>query len=75
MARPPRDPKAPLFGAREILLSLGQGVVVLVIVLLVLGVALQGRENDATARALTFTTLVLGLLSLIPSIAPGPEIF
>jgi Ca2+-transporting ATPase len=65
MARPPRDPKAPLFGAREILLSLGQGVVVLVIVLLVLGVALQGRENDATARALTFTTLVLGLLSLI----------
>ena len=65
MARPPRDPKAPLFGVRDILLSLGQGAVVLIIVLLVLGVALHGRENDATARALTFTTLVFGLLSLI----------
>jgi len=65
MARPPRDPKAPLFGMRDILLSLGQGAVVLIVVLLVLGVALHDRASDATARALTFTTLVFGLLSLI----------
>jgi Ca2+-transporting ATPase len=65
MARPPRDPKAPLFGVREILLSLGQGAVVLTSVLFVLGLALYSREGDSTARALTFTTLVFGLLSLI----------
>jgi P-type Ca2+ transporter type 2C len=36
-----------------------------VTVLIVLGVALQGRESDATARTLTFTSLVVGLLGLI----------
>ena len=35
------------------------------LVLIVLGVALQGRESDATARTLTFTSLVVGLLGLI----------
>jgi Ca2+-transporting ATPase len=36
-----------------------------VTVLIVLGVALQGRESDATARTLTFASLVVGLLGLI----------
>ena len=65
MERPPRDPKAPLFGGHDIFLSLLQGAVVLMTVLLILGVALYRGQSDAQARALTFTTLVFGLLSLI----------
>jgi Ca2+-transporting ATPase len=65
MARPPRDPDAPLFNKRDVLFSLLQGAVVLMIVLFIFGISLQRGETDAQARALTFTTLVLGVLSLI----------
>lgn len=65
MARPPRDPKAPLFGKRDITFSLLQGCVVLLTVMLVFGIALYRVQSDAYARALTFTTLVIGMLGLI----------
>jgi Ca2+-transporting ATPase len=65
MARPPRDPNAPLFSARNVFLSLLQGAVVLIIVLFTLGISVQRGQTDAQARALTFGTLVLGVLSLI----------
>jgi len=65
MDRPPREPDTPLLGGRDIFFSLLQGGVVLSIVLLIFGVALYRSYSDADARALTFSTLVLGMLGLI----------
>ena len=65
MNRPPRDPKEPLFGFKKILVSLLQGAAVLLAVLLVFGVALHRGQGEAEARALTFATLVIGMLGLI----------
>ena len=65
MRRPPRQPDAPLFTLRTLLLSLLQGAALFVAVAAVYAIALQqGREADEM-RALTFTTLVLGNLGLI----------
>ncbi len=65
MRRPPRPTKEPLFGRRVFLISLLQGAVLLLATLLVLGYALHQGATEETARALTFTTLVIGNLSLI----------
>lgn len=65
MRRPPRPPKEPLFGTRILLMSLLQGVVVLLATLIVLGYALHQGATAETARALTFSTLVIGNLGLI----------
>lgn len=65
MHRPPRPPKEPLFGRRVFLISLLQGVVLLLVTLLVLGYALHQGTTEETARTLSFTTLVIGNLSLI----------
>ena len=65
MQRPPRDPQEPLFGKRILLLSLLQGVVVLLAALAVLGYALHSGASETQARALTFSTLVIGNLGLI----------
>jgi len=68
MRRPPRDPRAPLFDRRMISLSLLQGGSVALIVLAVFALALVMMRDEAEARALTFTTLVIGNLSLIVAI-------
>jgi Ca2+-transporting ATPase len=65
MQKPPRDPDTPLLGGRDILFSLLQGGAVLAIVLLVFGVTLYRGQGADDARALTFSTLVLGMLGLI----------
>ncbi|KAF0204900.1 MAG: cation transporting P-type [Gallionellaceae bacterium] len=65
MRHPPRPPKEPLFGRRILLLSLLQGVVVLLATLIVLGYALHQGATAETIRALTFSTLVIGNLGLI----------
>jgi Ca2+-transporting ATPase len=65
MERPPRDPKKPLFGAQKILLSILQGLVLLLTVFLIFGFALYNEQNEAETRTLTFVTLVVGLLALI----------
>src|SRR5450830_1284528 len=65
MHRPPRPPKEPLFGRRVFLISLLQGVVLLLATLSVLGYALHQGATEETARTLSFTTLVIGNLSLI----------
>jgi P-type Ca2+ transporter type 2C len=65
MARPPRDPKAPLFASGDIFFSLLQGFSILITVLLVFGTALYRAQSEDEARALTFTTLVVGMLGLI----------
>ncbi len=65
MHRPPRVPFEPLFGKRILLLSLLQGVFVLFATLAVLGYTLHNGASEKEARALTFSALVIGNLSLI----------
>lgn len=65
MRRPPRSSTEPLFGKRILLISLLQGTVLLLATLLVLGYALHKGASEDYARALTFSTLVIGNLGLI----------
>lgn len=65
MQRPPRNPKQPLFDRRTLLLSLLQGVSVLLVVLGVFAAAMYGGETETNVRALTFTTLIIANLALI----------
>ena len=65
MDRPPRRPDAPLFGLHTLLLALLQGVTVLLAVALVYAIALHRGQSADESRALAFTTLVIGNLSLI----------
>ncbi len=65
MQRPPRDPRAPMFGRRVIGLSLAQGAAVLAAVLTVYVVALRLGQEEAEVRALTFATLILSNIALV----------
>ncbi len=65
MRRPPRSPEEPLFGRRTLLISLLQGLSVLIFVGLVFGFSHWRGQSDAEARALAFTTLVISNLALI----------
>ena len=65
MQRPPRDPKAPLFGMGQIVFSLFEGFIVLLAVVLVFGVSLYRGYGEAEVRALTFASLVVAMLGLI----------
>jgi P-type Ca2+ transporter type 2C len=65
MRRPPRNPKEPLFGGRTVLLSLLQGITVLLILAVLFGISLYRGQGELKARTLTFTTLVFANLSLI----------
>jgi len=65
MERPPRRPDAPLFSLRTLLLSLLQGATVFLAVAAVYALSLQRGLGIDEARALTFTTLVIGNLGLI----------
>ncbi len=65
MERPPRDPRVPMFGKRTIFLSLLQGASVLLSVLAIYFFASYRGLDETVARAMTFTTLVIGNLGLI----------
>jgi Ca2+-transporting ATPase len=65
MDRPPRRPDAPLFSRGTLLIALLQGVTVLTAVALVYAIALHRGQSADESRALAFTTLVIGNLSLI----------
>ena len=65
MKRSPRSPQQPLFGGWTLVLSLLQGLSVLLIVLIVYGFALHRGQEVNEARALAFATLVIANLSLI----------
>ena len=67
MRRPPRDPRAPLFGASMLLASLALGAASLlgVVLLYVWGIS-AGRE-PGEVRALGFAAIVFGNLGLILS--------
>jgi Ca2+-transporting ATPase len=65
MRKKPRRMDAPLFSNRSILLSLMQGLVVLVFVIAVYVLMQPWAGNPDKARTMAFTTLVIGNLSLI----------
>jgi len=64
MQRPPRSPRERLFSWGTIGLAVLQGVTVLAVCLAVFAVFRHWHATDA-ARALTFTTLVIGFLVII----------
>ncbi len=65
MARPPRDPKEPIFSRRIVVISLIQGVGALVATLAVYLFAFYGGVPEPRIRAMTFTTVVIVNLTLI----------
>ncbi len=65
MARPPRDPKAPLFSLALVMRGLLQGSVVLAAALAVFLAGVGDRHGEDVARGMAFVTLVLGNLGLV----------
>ncbi len=65
MNKPPRDPKGSLFNTQVIVLSLLQGLSVLLIIIAVFCIAIYRGQGELDARALTFSTLIIANLALI----------
>jgi len=65
MERPPRDPNEPLFGKSIFLISVSQGLIVLLATLSVLGYTLYTTASIEVARTLAFATIVIGNIGLI----------
>jgi P-type Ca2+ transporter type 2C len=65
MNRPPRRPDAPLFGQRTVILSLLQGLSVLMILLIVYVISLKRGQGEEDSRALTYATLIIANVGLI----------
>jgi Ca2+-transporting ATPase len=65
MKRPPRPASERLFTLRRVLISVSQGLFVLVTVLAIYGLALSWGHDAYDTRAITFSALVVGNLSLI----------
>ena len=65
MDKPPRDINEPLFNRKKVLISVLQGVSILLIISGVYFTALFLGKPEGEVRALTFTTLVISNLGLI----------
>ena len=65
MNRPPRNSREPLFCRKTLVLSLMQGIIVLVVLLGVFWLARSRGADEQEIRALTFTTLMISNLGLI----------
>ncbi len=65
MKRPPRSRKDELFSRRTVVLSLIQGLVVLLFVFAVFAFSMWRGDPEEERRALTFTTLMISNLGLI----------
>jgi len=65
MQRPPRRPDQRIFNKRNVVISLLQGLSVLLIVTAVFSIAHMKNMDEMEIRALTFTTLVVANLGLI----------
>jgi Ca2+-transporting ATPase len=65
MRRPPRKQSEPLFGKHILLISLLQGIFVLLATLVALSYAIHTGASNEVARTLTFTTVVIGNIGLI----------
>ena len=67
MRRPPRNPKAPLFGPRDIYFSAFEGLIGLVAILAVYAFVLGGNVPEEEARAVAFIAIVAVNIALILS--------
>ena len=65
MDRPPRDPRSKIFDRRTVTSGIFQGTWLLVITLGAFLISFYRGQGEADARAISFTTLVLGNLALI----------
>jgi P-type Ca2+ transporter type 2C len=65
MKRAPRDLKEPLFNKNASIASFIQGLIVFLIVFAIYLLALHYGKDEAIARTISFTTIVLGNLILI----------
>ncbi|WP_442753657.1 cation-translocating P-type ATPase [Methylocystis sp. JAN1] len=64
MLKPPRPQSEPLFGTRDLLLGVAQGFAVFLAVLSVYVLAISLNRPEAEARGLSFSTLIVGNLTL-----------
>jgi Ca2+-transporting ATPase len=65
MKRPPRDPASRMFDRRTVTFGLLQGSALFVVTLSAFLISLYRGQGEFDARAISFTTLVLGNLALI----------
>ncbi len=65
MKRPPRKPAESLFGKKTVILSVLQGVIVLLTVLAVFRAFLDRTQDESVARALAFAALIVANIGLI----------
>src|SRR5213593_1318958 len=65
MNRPPRNPAARLFEGKTIASGLSQGAVLFLVSVTAFLISLYRGQGALDARAVSFTTLVLGNLALI----------
>src|SRR5436189_506507 len=65
MNRPPRNPKSKIFDSRTVTSGLLQGACLLFITLGAFLISFYRGEGEANARAISFTTLILGNIALI----------
>jgi len=65
MNRPPRNPAARMFDGKTVGLALLQGLVLFIVTLSAYLISLYRGQGELDARAICFTTLLLGNLALI----------
>jgi Ca2+-transporting ATPase len=65
LKRKPRNVKEPLFGKRNVIISLLQGLGVLIACAVVYYIGIENSKNQLEARTLAFTTLIIANISLI----------
>lgn len=67
MSRPPRNPGERFFGSRKILASVMEGCLLLIMVISVYFMSVHEGHNTEEARAITFSSLIIGNIFLILS--------
>ncbi|MDD1463712.1 cation-translocating P-type ATPase C-terminal domain-containing protein, partial [Dolichospermum sp. ST_sed2] len=65
MKRPPRSANEKFFGGKKILYSILQGLLVLTMVLIVYFLSLDEGHTEKEIRAIAFSALIIGNISLI----------
>ena len=65
MKRQPRNPNEQFFGGKRILLSVSQGLILLIMVVVVYFICINDGDSDGEVRAIAFSSLIFGNIFLI----------
>lgn len=65
MSRPPRNPDKKFFGFKKIMSSLGKGILLLAMVIVVYVLTIDEGHTEGEIRAITFSSLIIGNICLI----------